>query len=86
MSTEGLVKVSSIVISIDGKPIELTPKQARTLRDELNELLGPKEVQVPVPFYVERPIWIDPNSERWPDHWQITCGPINCCASLSIHV
>ncbi len=92
MSTEGLVKVTSVVVSLNGKNVELTPEQARRLRDELQELLGPRIPQyVPVysaplnPVWETTPIYCDPNSEKWPDHWSVKYGPLATCASLTIH-
>lgn len=86
MSTEGLVKVTSIAVSINGNLVELTPDQARILRDELHELLGPKPTYWPhVPLWESAPIYCDPNSEKWPDHWTVKYGPLANLASITIH-
>lgn len=91
MSTDGLIRVTSITISLGGKEVELTPEQARRLRDELHELLGPKTPQyvpvypLPCPVWETTPVYCDPNSEKWPDHWSVKYGALSNCASLTIH-
>lgn len=86
MSQEGLVRVTSITISIGEKRVELTTDQARVLRDELQELLGPRINYWPnVKIWESPPVYCDPNSERWPEHWSITYGPLSNCAALTIH-
>lgn len=53
------VKIEKISVDVDGECLELTPEQARALRDELSKLLGD-----------EPRITITPYVAPWPYRWQ----------------
>ncbi len=90
MNNDELVKVTLIKVKIGSREIELTPDEARRLSEVLNDLIGPKTVQpvyIPVQPYPKwnEPFWVNPNVEPWPNHWEITRGPLCQTNSLCIN-
>ncbi len=47
------IKIESIKIKLDEKDLELTPQEAKELRDKLNEMFGSAPIQIPV--WIENP-------------------------------
>ena len=64
-----MVKVDKISIKIGERELSLTPKQAKELRDILDEMYPATTTPPYVPIYIDR--W----RERWPyRHWDWTWG------------
>lgn len=71
--------IKSIKIEVQGRELELTPEEARKLKDELDELMSEKKTEF-VPYY---PYWPYPVSlplyqptvkpYQWP-YYEIICG------------
>lgn len=81
------VKIDTIKIVINGLVVEMKVGQARSLWSELNELFGPRPAApVYIPWYIpsepfkvpspwiDQPIYVNPNTEPFPDKWQVTCN------------
>jgi hypothetical protein len=74
--TVSKIEVSKVVIEVNGKSLELTPADARKLRDELNNLLGESSFRWPQTtiVYQQLPVQILP-SPSWTPHWNVPmCG------------
>lgn len=69
---ENLVKIETIIIKGGGSNVMLLlkPNEARKVRDALTELMGPKTGDMP--YFVQPPIYVDPNSESWPNKWSMS--------------
>lgn len=70
MDNKNLLKLTAINLKLGSRGLTLNPDEARKLRDELQELLGPKTGDMP--YYIQQPIWIDHNAEPWPDRWDVS--------------
>jgi len=73
------VKVSKVILKIDGKEIELSLESARELKDVLNDMLGSPPIMREVERYPYVPYipWYVPerksNEPYWKE-WKITWG------------
>ena len=68
--TKEKVSIEKVNIKIGKEEIPLTPKQAKELRDLLNDLFGEtRKEYVPYPY----PYPVYPYYRRW-DYWTVTCG------------
>ena len=95
MDKSDCVEVTEIKIRIGNREIVLTPGEARTLRDVLNDLIGPgaaEPVYIPYPIQTQpltspwhEPIWVNPNTEPFPNKWHFTCGPLGQGGTLCIN-
>lgn len=65
------IEVSKVVVDVNGKSLELTPADARKLRDELNNLLGESSFRWPhtTIVYQQLPVQVLPASP-WKPHWE----------------
>lgn len=75
------VEITKVTIKLKDKEIELTPEEARQIRDELNDLLGkpaPEIKWIPAPYDKKEELpWSDPFKfppfePKW-RHDQIIC-------------
>lgn len=64
------IKINRLILTIGKKELELTPDEARKLKDELNNLLGFHYPQ-PHPIIIERPVPVGPPLPYSP--WYTTC-------------
>lgn len=77
---ETKIEVSKITININGKLVELTPADARKLRDELSALLGGDRVQ-----YLPYSVPVNDFAPRYPKwgHPDVTCHTLGNSMDLS---
>jgi len=85
MSADGLrtftmqAEISNIQIKLNGRVIDLTADEARTLHAELDKLFSSAKLFVPVPVTVPvysppQPIIIERDRTTWPPYWwEVTC-------------
>lgn len=83
MDRQNLVSIVEITIRRGQKEIRLTLDEGRQFRDALIELMGPKVGDMPL--YTQQPVWIDPNSEEWPNKWELEIGE-HKTARLTINI
>jgi hypothetical protein len=69
------MQIEKITVDMgDGTKLELTPGQARELRDTLTDVLGDKTTTIPAPMYFFRPLEWQWNEPTWySGHTVVTC-------------